>query len=305
MRNIFLEGYNTKKKNLTNFYNSKNKNKILDFIENSKNMNYLSNGITKIKYDISSIDYNSQKNLFKKNHHLHKNNFLRNKSIKTCLKIDVNYFNNSKKFVREFENLFEQTTNKNDFFNGQETENMGDFLNLIKQYNYNNFIKTLKRKKGINSKVNTNYKLKKKLYTQPYNFKGYLNYSKSSHRNNRSKNEKKNNCSEYGSSTIATATSSIKNLGDEYNVRSDEHRVYNTENGELNLNFDGIKDNNNGRKKRKSFNFNTNENKRLANYFAKSNKFRSFSYKERSNRTNTDNNYIHYKTKTNLNLNLI
>jgi hypothetical protein len=318
MRNILLEEYNAKKKFQKKLENIKKTRKFIKNIENSKSFNLLPNKMNKLAYHISNIDYNNQKKLFKKNLELHKNNFLKNKSLKTCLKINTNYSNNNKYFIKKFENLFQHTTNNNivDYFNGQETEKMGEFAKRIKEYNYNDFFKTLKRKNINNSKTFINFKQKKKTITLPYNFKGY-SYSQSSLRTNKSKSKnEKNDCWEYASMPTARATSSsIRNFGDEnknknrirlnnlgeYDISGYMYPVYNTERGELHCNFDGNKNNNHGRSQRKSFNYNTNKDKKLINIYEKANKFRSFSFGVKNNKINKDNS-IHSKLKKNLNL---
>ena len=315
MRNILLEEYNAKKKFQKKLENIRKTGKFIKNIENSKSFNILPNKMNKLTYHISNIDYNNQKKLFKKNLDLHKNNFLKNKSLKTCLKINTNYSsNNNKYFIKKFENLFQHTTNNNivDYFNGQQTEKMGELVKRIKEYNYNDFIKTLKRKNINNFKTFNNYKQKKKIITLPYNFKGY-SYSQSSLRNNKSKNEK-NDCSEYANMLTARATSSsIRKFGDKninriklnnlggFDINGYIYPMYNTERGEIKYNFDGTKNNNHRSLKKKSFNYNTNNNKKLINIYEKVNKFRSFSFGVKNNKINKDNS-IHCKLKKNLNL---
>ena len=162
MRNRFLEVYDSKTHNT--FFNL-DKNNFRVFIDNSNNPNFLvTTRINKLNSDIKH-KYHT-KNILGKN----KSN---NSKFKKGLKIETNIYNN-KHFIRDFEDLFEQTTNNKiiDYYNGKKIDKMEDLLKRIKQFNYIDFIKKIKRKKSKNKKAYNYYK-PRNLSAQLYNYKGY------------------------------------------------------------------------------------------------------------------------------------
>ena len=307
MRNGFLEGYNSKAKTQTKLsYLDKNKYRV--FIDSSNHDKLISNKIKKLKNDIQVKSHNELKKLFKKNKNPNKNSFLRNKSLKTCLNIDTNFFN-EKHFIREFENLFEHTTNNNivEYFNGKEVEKMDDFVKRIKEYNYNNFIKSLKRKKSKNVKTYSNYK-NRSYKTQPYNYKG-CPYSVTSYGNNQCQNDN-NNYSEYVSTACSSTARNFRNenkitfgnIMNNYGSELTNYTPFNTSRENSNYNFNMVKNKTFSRNDRNSLNYKSDIKK--LKMFEKNRKFKSFSYNSRKNQ-DIDDYLCHYISKKNLNLNII
>lgn len=290
MRNGFLEGYNSKAKTQAKLsYLDKNKYRV--FIDDSNHDKLISSKIKKIKYDIEVKNNNDANKLFKKNKNLNKNIFLRNKSLKTYLNIDTNYFN-EKHFIREFENLFEHTTNNNivEYFNGQKVEKMDDFVRRIKEYNYNNFIKSLKRKKSKNVKTNSNYK-NRNYKTQPYNYK--YSYSVTSLGNKQCKNDN-NNYSEYASTSCSSTARNFRNdkkitfenIMNNYGCELTNYTPFKTSRENSNYNFNIVKNNTFSRNDRNSLKYKSDIKK--LKLFEKNGKFRSFSYNSRKNQDIVD-----------------
>lgn len=142
------------------------KNKFLNYINNSNNANFLaSNRIDFLKNKIknNSINKSNQFNMIKRyqtfNSPKNLKTLNRNNNLTTYLNSDP-FSLNDKHFVRKFEDLFKQATNNNikDYYNGEEIEKMDDFVKGIKEFNYIDFMKKLKNRKSKNKKSYNNYK---------------------------------------------------------------------------------------------------------------------------------------------------
>ena len=287
MSNRFLETYNSKTH--TNFFDL-DKNNFGIFIDNSNNSNFLAtNRINKLKSDINK--YNT-KNKLEKCKFLSKGKS-KNSNLKPNLKIETNFFNN-KHFLRNFEDLFEQTTNNKilEYFNGKKIDKMDDLLKRIKQFNYIDFIKKIKRKKSQNRKAYNHYK-PKSLSAQPYNYK---RCSYSSARCLSNKNE--DNISDLYLSTESATT--IRNIREKNKIN-----FYKTLNNfDLNdcFTFNPIKKDlyyNNEKKGNRKINHFRNEIERIK-LFGNKNKIRKNSFNSRLNRDNVENLIYRYKTQKNL-----
>ena len=303
MRNRFLNNYNSKTQKAFEYLD---KNKFKAFINNSTNPNFLAmNKINILKSDIRNKYRNNQKQSFKKSKFLSKDKS-KKLSLKKNLHIDTNLINN-RHIIREFEELFEQTTNNNivKYFNGRKVEKMDDLVKRIKEFNYNDFMKKLRRKKIKNKKEYNNYK-PRNLSAQPYNYKGCSYYTQSF-----KTFQKDNNCSEIYLSTTTAATS--RNLGEEniinlgqslnsfkYNINN--YTTFHPLKKELSYNFEKIGNKRLG-KNRNSSQY-TNEVERIK-LFQDRIKFRNFSYNSYPNKNNTDNLIYHYKTQKSLIKNFI
>ena len=303
MRNRFLNNYNSKTQRAFDYLD---KNKFKSFINNSTNPNFLAmNKINSLKSDIRNKYRNNPKKTFKKSKFLSKDK-PKKLSLKKNLHINTNIIDN-RHFIRQFEELFEQTTNNNivNYFNGRKVEKMDDLVKRIKEFNYNDFMKKLRRKKSKNKKEYNNYK-PRNLSAQPYNYKGCSYYTQPF---KTCQNE--NNCSEIYLSTTSAATS--RNLGEEnlinlgqslnslkYSINS--YTTFNPLKKELSYNFEKIGNKRLGRNQNPSQYINEVERIKL---FQDRIKFRNFSYNSYLNKNNIDNLIYHYKTQKSLNKNFI
>ena len=114
----------------------------------STNPNFLAtNRINELKNNIESKYHNKPNGIYKKIKFLSKEKLKKLKN-KPGLKIETNFLNDNH-FIREFEDLFEKTTNNNinEYFYGRKVEKMDDLVKRIKEFNYSDFIKKLKKKK--------------------------------------------------------------------------------------------------------------------------------------------------------------
>ena len=306
MRNRFLKDYNSKAK--TKSYIDKNYFKA--YINNIDNPNFLASiKLKKLKSEIENTNQYIPKKFIKKDKCQSKDNLLKTMNKKSGLKIETNFYNN-KHFIREFEDLFEKTTNNNitEYINGKDVEKMEDFVKGIKAFNYNDFIRKLKRKK--NKKIcNSNtyrtrnlsagaYKPKKpkNLNTQPYNYKG--SYSILSCVTSQNEN---NNSNIYLNTTCA---SSMANYGDDKKINSEKNNfnynlndyfLFNPLKRKLNINIDKY-----SRRSAKRLSQYKNEIERITMFNRKN--IRNNSYNPKNNRSKIDNFIYHCKTKKNLNL---
>jgi hypothetical protein len=278
MQNRFIESFNprptTQRKN-----SLFDKDKYRIFIENTNSDKLIAYKINKIQNDINNKSYNNIKRSFLRNKKDINDNILKNKNLKTSLTIDTNFFNDNH-FIREFKNLFEQTTNNNivDYFIGRDVEKMDDFVKTIKEYNFNNFIKDLKKKNNKNSKSYNSYKQRN--FTELLYNNKYSPYTAS-------QNEK-NNYSEYAS-TMTSST--YRNYGDEnkkigkimnnLGYELNNYNNFNSTKRKLHFNYDLIGNKSIRRINEKKSKF-ENEIKKLID---KNNKRHSFSY-SKFNRNN-------------------
>lgn len=303
MRNRFLNNYNSKTQRTFEYLD---KNKFKAFINNTTNPNSLAkNKINSLKSDIRNKYRNNPKKSFKKSKFLSKDKS-KKLSLKKNLLIDTSIINN-RHFIREFEELFEQTTNNNivNYFNGRKVEKMNDLVKRIKEFNYNDFMKKLRRKKSKNKKEYNNYK-PRNLSAQPYNYKGGSYYIQSF-----KTCQDDNNGSEIYLSTTSAATS--RNLGEEniINLRESlnslkynkyNYTTFNPLKKELSYNFEKIGNKRLGKNRNPSKYINEIEKLKL---FQDTINFRNFSFNSYLNKNNIDNLIYHYKTQKSLNKNFI
>lgn len=293
MRNGFLNNYNSKTKTTFSYFD---KNEFKTYINNSTNANFLAtNRINKLKNDIRSRYQNN-----------HSKKKLKNYSYKTGQMIGNN-ISNDKRYLREFEDLFEKTTNYNivEYFNGRKVEKMEDFVKRIREFNYSDFIKKLKKRKSKNKKAYNNYKPRNSS-SLPYNYKG-CSYSISTCRT--SINE--NNCYD-----IYLRIASLKTSGkleeekknkfeqiNDFQFNLNDYASFNPKKKEIKYTFDKIGAKNLGANKKPSLNKNQSNRIKL---FRNEINLRNFSSNSKKNKNKVDNYLIyHYKTHKNLNLNYI
>ena len=268
-----------------------NKNNFKNYIRNSNNTNFLVlDKINDLKSTITS--HNNPKKLFKRSKYL-KNNL---SNIKSGISSKTNFFK-SNHFLREFESLFENTTNNNivEYFNGQEVEHMGDFVKKIKEFNNNDFMKKIKKKKSKNKKI---YNKLRNFSAKPLNFKG-SSYSFISSR--KSLNE--NNCSDiYLSTTNASEyvntlkNESKHNFGKSFNnlkLDLDDYVTFKPFKRQINFDLNKMGRNNGKLSQYK------NEVERIK-LFGNKEKFRTFSYNNKMKQNNIDKFIYHCKTLRNL-----
>ena len=269
------------------------KNNFKNYIRNSNNTNFLVlDKINDLKSTIRSTYHNNPKKLFKKSKYL-KNNL---SNIKSGIPLKTNIFN-SNHFLREFESLFENTTNNNlvEYFNGQEVEHMGDFVKKIKEFNYNDFMKKIKRKKSKNKKA---YNKLRDFSAKPLNFKG-SSYSFISSR--KSLNE--NNCSDiYLNTTNASEyvntlkNESKNNFGKSFNnlkLDLDDYVTFGPFKRQINFDL------NKNRRNNRNLSQYKNEVERIK-LFGNKAKYRTFSYNNKVKQNNIDKFIYHCKTLRNL-----
>ena len=312
MRNRFLKDYNSK----TNFkFSNIDKQYFTTYINNSENPNILATiRINKLKSDIISKNKNIPKKMLKGHNYYSKRNLLKPINKKSGLRLETIFFND-KGFIREFEDLFEQTTNNNitEFFNGRQIEKMEEVVKGIKEFNYNDFIKKLKRKKSKNKKIYIDYKPRnlsaqiykpRNLSAKSYNYKD-SSYSILTCATNQNENT---NSDVYLNTTCA---SSIGNYIDDekmnyeknfykYKYDSNNFSLLNSLRRELNNKLNKNRNKYFQRNDRRALQY-KNEIERLK-MFEKGNSVRISSYNPKNNRNKVDNLFYHCKTKKNLNL---
>ena len=295
MRNRFLKTYDLK----TISYLDKNKFK--SYIDNYTNPSFLATyKIKKLQSDIRNSYRNNPKKLIKRNEFLSKV-LSKNYKLKPNIQIETNIINN-KHFIREFEDLFEKTTNNNivDYFFGLKVEKMNDLAKRIKEFNYSSFMKKFKRKRSKNKKVYNNLRnLSAQTYNKDCSYKGLSCRT----------SPNKNNCSDVYSNTTYTTIGNLeenkinfrKTLNNfKYDINY--YTKFRPLKKELNFNFEKIEDKSLQVNKNPSHYTNIIERLKLSKDTIK---YRNFSYNSKVNKNNIDNLFYHYKTQKYLNLNFI
>lgn len=294
MRNRFMKEYFSKNQVSHSYLD---KNIFKNYVKNANNANFLVyDKISNLKYDIRNKYHNNPKNLNIKCKYLPKQKL---SNTKIGQNIDTSSFNN-KHVLREFESLFEKTTNNNiaNYFNGQELDQMSDFIKRIKVFNNNNFMKKLKRKKSKNKKIYNNDQ-SRDLSTKPYNYKGNT-YSFISSR----KSLNKYNCSDiYLSTTNASAYENTLVNESNNNYRKhfsylkldlDDYLTFNPIKRELNFDFKKT-----GRNRNSNLSQYKNEVERIK-LFGNKGKVRNFSYNPKIKSNDVDKLIYNYRTLKNL-----
>lgn len=158
------------------------------------------------------------------------NHISRNEIKKLSLNSETIPFHD-KNFIKEFEGLFQQVTNKNifDYCNGFEVEKMGDFVKTMKEYNTSDFLRELKKRNSKNKQNKSKYN-PRNVITQQNN---YWSRPHSSSHYKKNKIEKES-CSDAYLSTESTDRYTLSNFKYENNNSCSifTHRKYNR-----NINF--------------------------------------------------------------------
>ena len=286
MENRFLFCYNSKS---TPKKSAIDKNNFLSYINNYKNSNFLaSNYINKIKSEIQKNKlYERTLNTDRicQNKNLSRNKNDNNANIDSIIYKD-------KHFVREFEDLFHEITNKKigEYYYNRPINNINHFLQGIQNFNYIDFIKKIKRKKSKNKKPQN--QLRQRNYSSLPSF----NYEPNSYYTScygYCQNEKDNK-----SSNLSTDENSLENFS--YELNKYNCSLLNSEKKERNLSYDDKVKNKNYRACSNRINPYKNEINRL-DLFRDEIKFRNFSINSKENKDSIDNCLYKYKSKKNFN----
>jgi len=216
-------------------------------------------------------------------------NLSRNKDDNTANINSIIY--KDKHFVREFEDLFHEITNKKigEYYYNRPIKNINNFLQGIQNFNYIDFMKKIKRKKSKNKKPQN--QLRQRNSSLPsYNYKPY-SYFTSYYGN--CLNEKDNK-----SSNLSTDENSLENFS--YELNKYNCSVLNSEKKERNPSYDNKVKNKKYRTCCNSPNPYKNEINRV-DLFRDEIKFRNFSINSIDNRNSIDKCLYKYKSKKNFN----
>ena len=288
MENRFLFCYNSKS---TPKKSAINRSNFLSYINNYKNSNFLaSNYINKLKSDIQNSKCNLYERALNSDRICQNKNLSRNKDDNTANINSIIY--KDKHFVREFEDLFHEITNKKigEYYYNRPIININNFLQGIQNFNYIDFMKKIKRKKSKNKKPHKQLRQRNFSSLPSYNFKPNSNYNSCYGNCQREKDNK--------SSNLSTDENSLENFS--YELNKYNCSVLNSDKKERNFSYDDKAKNKSCKVIYNPPNVYENEINRLDLYRDEM-KFRNFSINSRENKNSIDNCLFKYKSKKSFN----
>ena len=286
MENRFLFCYNSQS---TPKKSAINKTNFLKYINNYKDPNFLASNY------LNKLDSEIQKNkiyerTLNSDRICQNKNLSRNKDDNTANINSIIY--KDKHFVREFEDLFHEITNKKigEYYYNRPINNINNFLQGIQNFNYIDFMKKIKRKKSKNK--NPHNQLRQRNYSSisSYNYRPNLYYT-SCYGN--CQNEKDNK-----SSNLSTDENSLENFS--YELNKYNCSVLNSEKKKRILSYDDKTTNKNYRACCNRSNSHKNE-INIVDLFRDEIKFRNFSINSKENMNTIDNCLYKYKSKKSFN----
>jgi hypothetical protein len=288
MENRFLFCYNSQS---TPKKSAIDKTNFLKYINNYKDSNFLaSNYLNKLDLDIQKNK--SYERTLNTDRICKNKNLSRNKDDNTANINSIIY--KDKHFVREFEDLFHEITNKKvgEYYYNRPIKNINNFLQGIQNFNYIDFMKKIKRKKSKNKKPQNQNQIRQRNYSSLPSYNYIPNSYFASYYGN-CQNEKDNK-----SSNLSTDENSLENFS--YDLNKYNCSVLNSEKKERNPNYDDKAKNKNYRTCCNSPNSYRNVINKV-DLFRDEIKFRNFSINSKENRNSIDKCLYKYKSKKSFN----